>query len=115
MSWDWLWKSVAARIVWELLLLFGLNGFLEWLYKKQPQLRAKVQPVLISTACICIILYTLFGRPILMPEPPTISEQNIESYVRTWLDEFGLGVRKVPNDNVIFEYEVTAMDNLAVC
>jgi hypothetical protein len=107
---DWLWKSFVARLIWELALFAGLSSFLVWLNKKRPKLQTKYRPVFITMACICIIWFTITGRPILTPEPTTITEQNIEIYVRSWLDDFGVGVRRVANDKVIFEYEVTVTD-----
>ncbi len=108
---DWLVKALTSRFLWELLLYLGLNVLLDWAYRKRPELRARIQPALITLACTAVIWFALAGRPIFSPEPEKISEQNVESYVRNWLDDFTVSVQKQENDKFVFDYEVTAPMN----
>jgi hypothetical protein len=108
---DWLWKSLFARIVWELLVILGAGAVFAWIKQKLPQFQAVAIYVLISVTCVCIIWFTIIGRPIFAPEPQKVTEQNVGTYVRTWLDEAGLTVRKLDNDKAIFEYEIVVTKN----
>jgi hypothetical protein len=103
MDWDALWKSLFARVVWEVVVILGVGYLISWARDKRPQFVAAAQTILIFLACAAIIWFSVAGRPIFTPG---VSEQNIESYVRTWLVEGGVGLRKTSNDGMVFEYEI---------
>ena len=95
------------------LAVAGIVGFGTYLYQKYPTLLAPFTYCAICgssvlVACVAVIALKRIPKPL-----PSPSGDNIENYVRTWLDNYGLTVPRDPYDPTYFRYRVTlpAPDN----
>lgn len=89
------------------LVVAAIVGVGPYLYDKYPTLLSPFMYISVCGAsalvsCLAVIMLRRIPKP---PEVPT--SDNIEEYVREWIDAFGFTVQKDPNDGVFFRYRVT--------
>lgn len=114
---DWLWQNLTSSLLWELILLVGVGVLLDRIKAKWPSVAARVLYSLGGVTCVAILMFTFTGRGLLSKKRPAITSENLESNVRKWADDLGLGVTRMqplPNQEVQFGVVVTLADGVPV-
>jgi hypothetical protein len=104
---DWLLQSLLARVVWEMLLIFGVGTVLGYLKAKMPELAPRILYGLAGATCVATLLFAFTGRAVFSKEPPETTVDNVEQNVRSWLDWYGVGVTKRSTTDEFFAFSVT--------
>ncbi len=108
---DWmlgLIQGIFASLLAELLLALGVAALIAYLRAKRERWAGPALYGLAAFAMVFVIGFTITGRaPLSKPQPETTSE-NVESNIRAWSDDLGLGVTKQqPGSDADFLYMIT--------
>jgi Uncharacterized conserved protein (DUF2299) len=107
---DWVYaflEAVFAHLLWELLLALGMAGLIAYLKATKDKWAGPVLYGLSGFVLVFILGFTLTGHAPLSKEQPQTTSENVETNIKTWVDEFALGILKQSDPDAIFEYMVT--------
>jgi hypothetical protein len=110
---DWLIQNLFSAFVWELLLLVGVGAALGYLRAKWPAIASPVLYGIGGATCVGVLIFTFTGHGFLSKQRPEVTPENLETNVRKWADDLGLGVTRMqaaPNQDVYFGLVVTLAD-----
>lgn len=103
---DWIWHGLVTNLGSEF-IIFGGGLLLTILRVKKPNIAVPVLYGVATIALLSIIVFVFTGRFIFSTEQPQTNTENVESNIRTWLDDFGLTVQKQDIQNSYFTLLVT--------
>jgi hypothetical protein len=88
-------QGVLSNALYAVLILGG-GVVLVLIRTWWPDLAPKVLYGVVGVTCMAIVLYALTGHGLFSKQPPRITSDNVEEYVRKWADTLGLGVTRAP-------------------
>ncbi len=118
MSWNWLarqWQDISGNVKFAVLLLLG-TGIMGAATALTHGLKRWQQIVLVALFTLVLgwaLVCTFHENP---TRSSDVTTQNVESYVRGWLDNFGVTTQKLPSqpDKFHFGYLVTYSDGIPI-
>jgi len=111
MDWKALFKgvvpSMVSRAIWWLLVL-AAGAALGIIKLHWPSLADPMLYGLAGAACVAFLYFAATGRALLAR--PDTTPGNVEKNIRTWLDNFGLAVKKEVDPTMYFRLTVTLVN-----
>lgn len=113
MGWKSFWQGIFQNLV-ATVIVIGGGAVLAVLrathsYWAEPALYG-----FLAMTALAVLIFALTGRPLLSKKLPQTTVDNVEDNIRTWLDYFGLGVKKVVDPETHFLFLVTPRSGLGM-
>jgi hypothetical protein len=87
-------QAIFGSLLYELLLATAVAALMTWLKSKQSRWATPLLYGVSAFAAVLLISYVLVGRGLLSKEQPETTPENVETNIRSWADNLGLGVAK---------------------
>jgi hypothetical protein len=113
MGLDWLWQGVVGNLVAAVLILAG-GTMLAYLRAKNPRWFGVILYGLVGSSLVAVIWIAFIGIIILSKQPTQTTLENVEPYIRAWMDRFSLTVQKEVDQSSHFSYRVIIPQNINV-
>jgi hypothetical protein len=109
----WLWQGVATNLI-SAGVIAVLGIALGIIKVKWPSVGNPALYAVVSMALLSVIYFAFTGRGVLSREAPKTTPKNVETNIRTWLDAFGLSVKKESDPLFIFLYTITLRNDTPI-
>ena len=119
MPWNWLikqWQDISGNVKFAILLLLG-TGIMSAATALIHGLAGWQQVILVALFALTLgwALFATFRGSRTKSSASVVTTENVESYVRQWLDNFGITTKRLPrSEQYHFSYLVTYPDTLPI-
>jgi hypothetical protein len=102
-------RSVFESTAVKVIALLVAPVIAAWISRMREKGSRWAGPILYGLGAYGLIMFALIGiRLWIAPQPPErATPGNVEEHLITWLNEFGLGMRRTVQPNTFFTYDVT--------